>query len=57
MLLLRGLAPDAQLDVDPLGLADELADAIGELVAQAEGVPVDLTEGLPTSLPAQEAAK
>jgi len=37
--------------------AAELAEAIGELVAQAEGVPVDLSTDLSTSLPAQEAAK
>jgi 2-oxoglutarate ferredoxin oxidoreductase subunit alpha len=37
--------------------AAELAEAIGELVAQAEGVPVDLSEDLSTSLPAQEAVK
>ena len=37
--------------------AAELAEAIGELVAQAEGVPVDLSEDLSTSLPAHEAVK
>jgi 2-oxoglutarate ferredoxin oxidoreductase subunit alpha len=37
--------------------AAELAEAIGELVAQAEGVPVDLSEDLSTSLPAQEFVK
>ncbi|MEO5852046.1 MAG: 2-oxoacid:acceptor oxidoreductase subunit alpha [Nocardioides sp.] len=37
--------------------AAELAEAIGELVAQAEGVPVDLSVDLSTSLTAQEAGK
>ena len=32
MLLLGGLAPHAEVDVDPLGLSHQLADGVGEVL-------------------------